>query len=49
MQNKIEWEKLSKEKLYWLVLDLDLMFYLYSNIQTYKGIYYISETEGINI
>ena len=30
-------------------LDLDLMFYLYSNIQTHKGIYYISETEGINI
>ena len=26
---------------------LDLMFYLYSNIQTHKGIYYISETEVI--
>ena len=26
---------------------LDLMFYLYSNIQTHKGIYYISETEVV--
>ena len=30
----------------WIGLDLDLMFYLYSNIQTHKGIYHISETEG---
>ena len=46
MSSSVKWKVLKKfylKKSDWI---LDLMFYLYSNIQTHKGIYYISETEA---